>query len=90
MRGWLKLQTPDRADSITGQALGEATQEQGEFKFSDAAELALNYQKSSGNDDLLVSFLKTRPAGFNLEEAQSLAGWIKDPATRESMLNTLK
>ncbi len=90
MRAWLKLQAPDQIDSITGKALAEAAQERGKFKFSDAAQLALKYHQSSGNDDLLVAFLESYSARSNLDEAKHLAEMIKDDARRAEILTGLK
>lgn len=90
MRAWLKLQAPDQIDSITGKSLAEAAQERGKFKFSDAAQLALKYQQSSGNDDVLVAFLESYSARSNLDEAKNLAEMIKDDARRAEILKGLK
>jgi len=89
MRAWLKDQAPGQIDSITGKALAEAAQERGKFKFSDAAQLALQYQQSSGNDDVLVAFLKSYSARSNLDEAKHLAEMIKNDARRAEILKGL-
>ncbi|MEO5713987.1 MAG: hypothetical protein ABIT37_10920 [Luteolibacter sp.] len=90
LRDWLKLQAPGQIDSITGKALAEAAQERGKFKFSDAAQLAMAYHQSSGNDDVLVAFLESYSARSNLDEAKQLAEMIKDDARRKEILKGLK
>ncbi len=90
MRAWLKLQAPDQVDSITGKALAEAAQERGRFKFTEAAELALQYHQRSGNDDVLVAFLESYSARSNLDQAKHLAEMIKDDARRAEILRGLR
>ena len=90
MREWLKRQAPGTEDRVTGEALADAAQEGGEFGFEEASKLALDYHKSSGNDDVLVAFLESFAARSNLEEALSLANHIKDPVRRDEILNSFK
>lgn len=90
LREWLGRQAPDKVDSITGKSLAEAAQESGKFQFSDASELVLHYQKSSGSDDVLVSFLQSYAARSNLEQAQHLAEKISDGKRRAQILKQLK
>ena len=90
MREWLKKQAPEQMDRITGKALAEAAQDGGEFKFSDAAELAVQYNKGSADDAVLVAFLERFSARSNSEEARHLATMISDPVRREAILNGLK
>lgn len=90
MREWLTRQAPGEVDAITGKALGEAAQERGKFKFSDASELVLKYYQSSGNDDVLVGFLESFSAHSNLETARHLAGMITDETRRNEILENLK
>jgi hypothetical protein len=90
MREWLKRQAPGTEDQVTGEALADAAQEGGEFGFAEASKLALEYHKSSGNDDVLVAFLESFAARSNLEEALPLADQITDPARREAILNRLR
>ncbi|MES2441115.1 MAG: hypothetical protein V4584_18780 [Verrucomicrobiota bacterium] len=90
LREWLTRQAPGQMDSITGKAIAEAAQDDGKFQFSEASQLALQYQKSSGNDDVLVSFLESYSARSNIEEAIHLADMISDPKRREAILKHLK
>ncbi len=89
MRDWLKTQSPGNVDTVTGEALGEVVQDEGKFSFQDASKLVLDYQKSSGSDDVLVAFLRSFAARSNLEQAASLAQMIKDPAIRQEILDGL-
>lgn len=90
LREWLNLQAPGQTDSITGKALAEAAQNGGDFTFSQASQLVLQYQQSSGSDDVLVSFLEGFSAHSNLEEAKQLADMITDEKRRAEILNQLK
>jgi len=90
MRTWLEQQAPGTADAVTGEALANAAQEGGEFGFEDASKLALDYHKSTGNDEVLVAFLESYAARSNLDEALPLAENIKDPNVREKVLARLK
>ena len=90
MRAWLDRQAPGTADRVTGEALADAAQEDGEFGFEDASKLALEYHKSSGNDEVLVAFLESFAARSNLEEALPLADKISDPKLRNEVLKRLK
>ncbi len=90
LREWLTLQAPGQVDTITGKALAEAAQADGEFGFEEASQLALHYQNSSSNDDVLVAFLKSYSARSNLEQAIQLADQISDQERRQEILNQLK
>ena len=90
MRAWLKQQSPTTMDRMTGEALGQAVQEDGEFSFAQAAALVADYHQSSGNDDVITGFLTTASADGKNEEARSLAGKIKDTKRREQALADLK
>jgi len=90
LRTWLDKQAPGQTDKITGKALAEAAQDDGEFDFDSASEWVLDYQKKSGNDDVLTAFLDGYSAHSNLEEAQALIGLISDPVRRQQFLDELK
>ena len=90
LREWLTRQAPGQVDSITGKAIAEAAQDHGKFKFAEASQLVLQYQKSSGNDDVLVAFLQSYSARSNLEEAIHMADLISDAKRRAEILNQLK
>lgn len=90
MRGWLDRQAPGTADRVTGEALAEASQDSDEFGFAEASKLALEYHRSSGNDDVLIAFLESYAARSNVEEALPLAEQISDPQRRQEILDRLK
>lgn len=90
MRAWVERQAPGTSDRVTGEALGDAAQDGGEFDFEDASQLALKYHRSSGNDDVLVAFLDSFAARSNLEQAIELAAEIQDVARREVILKELE
>ncbi len=90
LREWLTRQAPGERDSIIGKALAEAAQNSDGFSFSEASQLALHNQKTSGNDDVLVTFLKSYSARSNLAEARQLAEMIADEKLRTQLLRDLK
>jgi hypothetical protein len=90
MRQWLESEAPGTVDRVTGEALGDAAQEEGEFGFEQASALALEYQRKSGNDEVLVSFLESFAARSNLEQALHLADKITDPKRRQEIIESLQ
>lgn len=90
LRNWLASQAPGEVDVITGKALAEAAQEDGEFSFDEASELIQHYQKTSGNDDMLVAFLKRYSARSNLDEARPLIDLVSDPKIRAQFMKDLE
>ena len=90
LRTWLTSQASGTVESITGKAIAEAAQDGGKFKFSEAAQLIRHYQKISGNDDGIVSFLQSYSARSNLDEAIQLADMISNPQRRAQVLQSLK
>ena len=90
LRTWLASQAPGKIDSMTGKALAEAAQDDGKFQFTDASQLVLHYQKLTGSDDVLVSFLQSYAARSNLEEAIHLAEKISNPQRRAQILQSWK
>lgn len=90
MRRWLAQQAPTAVDRLTGEALGEAIQDGGDFNFTQAAALVADYHQSSGNDDLITGFLTSAAADDSNPEAVALAGKIKDPKRRAEALANLK
>ncbi len=90
LREWAATQSPDTVDQTTGRALANASLRGGKsLKFSEAADLALQYHQSSGNDDVIVSFFDRKIGDGNREEARALAEKISDPARRAAVLNNL-
>ncbi len=90
MRTWLQQQSPTAVDRLTGEALGQAIQDDGDFNFKQAAALVLEYHLSSGNDDVITGFLDSAEADRSSKEAIALAGKIKDSKRREEALAHLK
>ena len=90
LRDWLSRQAPQEVNSIIGKSLAEAAQDDGEFNFAKASQLALHYQQSGGGDEVLVAFLKSYAARSNLQEALQLADRIADPQRRAAILDHLK
>lgn len=90
MRQWLAKHSPDTVDRVTGEALADASQDGGEFSFEQASQLALEYNRKGGNDDVLVAFLESFAARSNLEQALPLVDKISDPARRAEILKQLE
>lgn len=90
LRTWLAKEAPNNIDKITGKAIAEAAQDEGKFQFSEASQLVLHYQKTSGKDDVLISFLQSYSARSNLEEAIQLADMINDPKRRADVVKSLR
>ena len=90
MREWTKTQAPDSTDKITGEALAGLLQNGRKMNFGEASELAVHYRETSGNDDVLTSFLDSWPARKNKDQARVLAEKISDDKRREEILTKLK
>lgn len=89
MREWVTAQAPEKTGAVTGKALANASRYGNKMEYSEAAELAVQYHETSGNDDVLSSFLEA-PARQNKEQARLLAAKISDGARREEILKNLK
>jgi hypothetical protein len=82
MRAWLLSEAPGAADELTINALGQL----GVKRFDDAAKLAIQYQDASGDDAVLVAFLKVNGlVRSHPAEALPLLERISDPAKREEI-----
>ena len=90
VREWTRSQAPGASDTITGQVIADSVANGGNITFADAAELALQYHKASGNDDTLIAFLGSYSATHNREAARGLATQISDPARRVEILKKLQ
>jgi hypothetical protein len=90
MREWVTAQAPEKTGSVTGKALANASHQGRKMEFSEAAELAVQYHDTSGNDEVLSSFLDSWQARQNKEQARVLAGKISDGKRREEILEQLK
>lgn len=90
MRAWVEKQAPGTVDRVTGESLGEAAQDGGEFDFAAASKLALEYHKRSASDDVLAAFLESFAARSNSGMALPLLENIRDPELREKLRESLQ
>jgi hypothetical protein len=90
MRKWTTTQAPESTDSITGKAIADALWHGSNLSFADASVLVLQYNKASGNDDTLSSFLGSVIFPQNKDQARVLAAQITDPKRREEILKKLQ
>ena len=90
MREWISTQSPDDTDRLTGKALGQTLNGQGNNTLEAVSELAVQYHESSGNDEVLATFLESWQVRQNKEQARELAGKISDQERREKILKTLE
>ena len=89
MREWVTTQAPESTGNVTGKALANAIQNGRKIEFSEAAELAVEYNSAANNDDVLSSFLDSYGSRQNKEQARVLAEKISDPKRREEILKKL-
>lgn len=83
-RAWGSRQAPDVVDQATGEAIASSLWRGDDFKT--ASELALKYNESSPNDDVLVAFLKSDQLRHRAaDEAKPLIDKIKDPAVQDEI-----
>jgi hypothetical protein len=79
IREWGSRQAPSVVDEATGSAIASSLWRGGDFK--KASELALQYNESSPNDEVLAAFLKSNQVRNQAAgEAKALIDKIKDPA----------
>jgi hypothetical protein len=90
MREWVSAQAPASISTVTGKALANAAGNGEKMEFSEAAELALEYNTATGNDDVLATFLYGYPARQNQEQARVLAEKITDPKRRAEILKKIE
>lgn len=83
-RAWAATQSPGSVDEVTGKVLAQTLRRGADFDKTSA--LAIQYQESSGKDDVLVAFLKSEEGNHD-DKAKSLIDRIKDPAMREEIRN---
>ncbi|RYD27136.1 MAG: hypothetical protein EOP87_21645 [Verrucomicrobiaceae bacterium] len=88
LRDWVATQSPQSGEGVTGAAIARSTEVNQRLEFSEAAEMVLHYQKESGSDEVLVRFLKDRPAFKNKDEVIKLAGGISDEKVREEIIKS--
>lgn len=89
LREWTTTQAPGITDRVTGNALGNAMGTSNPMTFSEAAALAAEYQKTSGNDELLLRFLDRWNGPGSADEARELAEKIVDETNRNNMLKRI-
>jgi hypothetical protein len=90
MRRWVQTQSPGQLDRITGEAIGEAYDQEGNLGFEEAKKLVLDYHTKTGSDDLLIGFLSSFAGQENQEEAKKLIELIKDPAKKQQLAEEMK
>lgn len=79
VREWGSRHAPSVVDEATGSAIASSIWRGGNFK--KASELALQYNESSPNDEVLVAFLKSNEVrNQSAGKAKALIDKIKDPA----------
>lgn len=79
IREWGSRQAPSVVDEATGSAIASSIWRGGNFK--KASELALQYNESSPNDEVLAAFLKSNQVrNQSAGKAKALIDKIKDPA----------
>lgn len=85
-RAWGASQSPGVVDKATGEALANSLWRGGDVK--KASEIALKYNESSPNDEVLVAFVKSAQVRQqSADEIKALIDKIKDPALREEIGN---
>ena len=90
MRTWVDSQAPASTANLTGSILANATRGHHKLEFAAAAELAVQYNRASGNDDVLGTFLVSGAALSNKDQARLLAQQIRDAARRAEILKHLQ
>ncbi|MDB6078119.1 MAG: hypothetical protein JWO82_1866 [Akkermansiaceae bacterium] len=82
VRAWGLQQVPEIVNRITGEALGDGATA---GNFEEKSGLALRYAGESGNDELMIAFLKSSGAQENPDAAIPLLDRIADPVQREKV-----
>ncbi|MFT4177126.1 MAG: hypothetical protein QM627_10785 [Luteolibacter sp.] len=87
-RDWAARHVPESMNQLTGEALASTIW--GNQGFEKASTIALDYQQSTGSDEVLAAFLDSEFVKYNplaKEKARELISRIKDPAIRERIGN---
>jgi hypothetical protein len=99
LRDWVASQAPTAVDEITGNVLagiaatiypGEPADYDSKTAFAEAAALAAHYHEVTGNDVILVNFLKCFAAVRNREQSRGLAERISDETLRAQTLQKFR
>jgi hypothetical protein len=79
---WLRATVPDAAARITGQMLGQLSNNQ---DFTPLADLAVRYSGENGSDETLATFLASPGSQQNAATALAYVDRIQDPEQREKL-----
>ena len=90
MRTWVSAQAPESLGKTTGNALANAMLANQKMNFAEAADLAVQYNTATGNDEVLGTFLESWAASENKEQARALAEQIVDDQRRAKILKQLQ
>lgn len=85
LRQWASIEAPEDTDKITGAALARATNSSNPLSSAEAEEMVDHYQKSSGSDEVMISFLGNLSAIYE-PEFRRLAEKISDVKRRQQIL----
>lgn len=87
LRTWADAQAPGSADKTTVAAISAL----GSYpsQFPNAAELAIHFKETTGNEEILANFLASSTGRSNRELAFPLAEKLNDPKRRESVVKFL-
>ena len=84
------IQSPESVNKVTVEALAKGANGDHKITFAAAADLAVEYNAQSGDDEVLAGFLTSHAARRNKAVARDLAAKIADETRRAEVLNFLK
>ena len=88
-RAWAASQSPDRVDAIMASSLTGLCSN-GSSTAPKARDLAIHYHAQTGNDQILVHFVRGAAGGFGKEKLLSMAELIKDPEIRKRTIEEVQ
>ncbi len=90
-RNWATIHSLEKIDEVTGGALAmvASNHRNGSDPREKIIELISHKQESSGNDEVLLGFIRNWPQWGDAEKARSLADKIRDPELRDQFLESL-
>ena len=88
-RAWAASQSPDRVDAIMASSLTGLCSN-GSSTAPKARDLAIHYHAQTGNDQILVHFVRGAAGGFGKEKLLSMAELIKDPEIRKRTIGEVQ